>query len=215
MNIKTVTIENPNADAIRKSRKVEEGRAARHAKRAAENARRQHRKNQFEVLLCCVVVVFATTVVTLSLPRSSTPLPEVEPTTPHPSIQVVEVVETNTAVAPKAWNISDSDIELVAQVVSAMARGEDYLTQQAVAQCIRTVCEEGGLSVPEAVTRLKYPVDAGEISQSCIDATQSIVDGCYAVDADIKYSYNPFVQGGEWHERQNFVCQLGSLRFFN
>ena len=113
------------------------------------------------------------------------------------------------------WLITDDEKDMVAHVVTAVARGETALTQQAVAQAIRNSCEDFGLTVQEVIAEYQWPVSTDEeVSDITRGAVDRIVNGNYAVDASIHYAYNPDVQSGDWHEDNTFVCQIGSLRFF-
>lgn len=140
--------------------------------------------------------------------------------TPSPGhrevVDVPKVIEVPISVSDRiAWEITSEEEELVARVVAAMARGEDNLTQQAVAQSIRNTCEMKNMTVEEAIEWGRYPVYTGDVPASCKGVTQKVMEGYNAVDDILLYCYNPDTQSGEWHESQEFVAQVGSLRFFH
>lgn len=114
------------------------------------------------------------------------------------------------------WDISKEETELVEAAVMAVARGEDSLTMQAVAQALRNTCESTGLSVADAIKEYGYPMFSGSTSDACRKAVAAVVEeGIMAVNDDLRYSYNPAVQDGTWHETMHYVCTIGNLKFYN
>lgn len=113
------------------------------------------------------------------------------------------------------WELTDEEVELIARVVMSVARGEQQVVQQAVVQCIRTSCEDLGLTVVEAIDQYGWPVYCEVPADAQVYAAiEDVVNGFPAIDTDIHFCYNPGIQTGEWHESQLFVAEIGSLRFF-
>ena len=119
------------------------------------------------------------------------------------------------------WEVSEEEKALLIRTVLASARGEGRLAMQAVAQAIRTICEQQNLTVAEAITEYRWSSTirgevADEILAMADDAVTNIIRGFYAVDTEIKYACNPNVQDCSWHEENcEFVVQIGALRFYN
>lgn len=125
-----------------------------------------------------------------------------------------EVVTKTVVIHDRAaWSLTAEDADVVCRVVSAVAKGEPKLAQEAVAQSLRNAMESNECSVQDVIDWGKYPVD-DTYTEEIAAAVSRVMEGYNAIDAKILFSYNPAVQSGEWHEAQNFVCQIGNLKFF-
>lgn len=136
-----------------------------------------------------------------------------------PVVPLAEAAEVNPTVftvrvlGRDQWELSPDEAALVSCVVEAVAGGEPDLCKKAVAQSIRCASEQTGMTVEGVIGWGRYPV-AETASEDTIHAVERVRQGYDAVDDTILWAYNPSVQSGEWHEAQEFVCQLGSMRFF-
>jgi len=136
-----------------------------------------------------------------------------------PVVPIVEAADLNPAVLTvrvldrDQWELAPDEAALVSCVVEAVAAGESDLCKKAVAQSIRCASERMGMTVEDVIGWGRYPV-AESASEESIHAVERIREGYDAVDDTILWAYNPSVQSSEWHETQEFVCQLGSMRFF-
>lgn len=137
----------------------------------------------------------------------------------NPAVPVTEAAELNPTVFTvrvldrDQWELTPDEAALVSRVVEAVAGGEPDLCKKAVAQSIRCASQRMGMSVEDVIGWGRYPV-AEAASEESILAVERVREGYDAVDDMILWAYNPSVQSGEWHEAQEFVCQLGSMRFF-
>lgn len=128
------------------------------------------------------------------------------------------IVETIVIEAeePERWELTTEERMAVIGAVMATARGEDRVTKMAVAQAIRDTVLAEQKTVSEVLQDYRYPNYTGEASDEATEAVEAIVSGEDAVpDVSLRAMYNPDVQSGAWHEgTENFICQLGSLKFF-
>ncbi len=116
---------------------------------------------------------------------------------------------------PQRYPLTETERALVEQVVAAEAIGEPYLGQVAVAQCLLTSCEKDGIRPHEAVREYKYARSRKEPSADVVQAVAAVFDKGYrAVSKPIVYFYAPARTVSSWHEKQEFVIEIGGHRFF-
>lgn len=175
-------------------------------RRAASAHNLAFRRRMMTAGMLVMSVVLSVTVGAFAAATPAAAATEVEP-------EPVVVLCYEPGVGP--WDITKAERNMLYIAATSAARGEDSLTIQAVAQSIRNACEGLGMTVEDVLKEFKYPVNCLEVSDDVRAAVDQVVDnGIYAVNADIRYFYNPAVQDGTWHEEQTFICEIGSLRFF-
>lgn len=129
------------------------------------------------------------------------PVPETEPTTaPAP---------------PVCYELTDAERDLVERVVMAEAGGEPYEGQLAVAQCILNACVLDGVRPAEVIIKYQYSAARPVPTEVVKTAVTAVFDkGEKVIASDVKYFYAPNLAKSEWHESQDYVCTIGSHRFF-
>ena len=119
---------------------------------------------------------------------------------------------------PYAIHLSDADRDLAERLLMGEAGSMGYTGMAIVAQCMRDAFVMGGYSDIESLrTNFGY---SGSISikpsQTCKDVINYIFDqGGAAVQHRTLVFYSTAHCSSSWHEAQEFVCQYGSVRFFN
>lgn len=115
----------------------------------------------------------------------------------------------------KAYELTAEERDLVERVVMGESGGEEYIGQQAVAQCILNACEITGNRPAAIIEGLRYTGYRPEASQSVKDAVSSVFDdGEKVIKETVIYFYAPDLVYSEWHESQQYVCTIGCHRFF-
>lgn len=113
------------------------------------------------------------------------------------------------------YKLTSAERKLIERVVMAEAGGEIYEGQMLVAQCILDACEIDGIRPAEAVKKYAYARSRPEPSGSVSKAVTSVFDlGETVVDEPVLYFYAPGRVKSQFHESQQFVCQVGGHRFF-
>lgn len=119
---------------------------------------------------------------------------------------------------PSAVSLSPSDRDLVERIVMGETGYAGYTSMALVAQCLRDAYLKGNYT---SVSQLKSDygycgVTSITPSQSCKDAVSFIFDqGGSAVQHRILVYYATNYCQSDWHESQNFVCQVNYQRFFD
>ena len=114
-----------------------------------------------------------------------------------------------------AYNISDTERNLIEHVVMGLAENEDTITQKAIAQCILNACIAFDERPDYIVKILRYteyrPTPSTEVKQS----VSNIFDkGELVLEQDVLFLYNYKQSDSIWHESQEYVCTIGSYKFF-
>lgn len=114
------------------------------------------------------------------------------------------------------YELSDSERQLVCEVVMAESGNQPYCGQMAVAQCLLNACEKDGIRPEEAVREYQYTSNRVEPSESVCEAVSAVFDrGEVAVDETILWFYAPArVNGKPWHESQRHVLTVNDHKFF-
>lgn len=117
---------------------------------------------------------------------------------------------------PVGYELTDHERGMIEALIMAEAGHDTYLSQMAVAQCLRNACEKSGLRPPEAALEYKYTSNRMEPSESVQEAVAAVFDrGEDAVADEILWFYAPkYVSGTPWHETQRLVCEIGNHKFF-
>lgn len=144
----------------------------------------------------------------------------------HPKEVPTLKVEASEAVEPPVeepqeeldrWGMTSEELEVVKRVVMTEARGESYLGQMAVVQCIRETAEVTDKTPYEVV------MEKGQYGSPYDSYTDSVSDAVWAVlynderavADNIRFFYAPGQVYSRWHEESlDFVCEIGGHRFF-
>lgn len=132
------------------------------------------------------------------------------------SVVVQEIVQEQVVQQEvKAYELTAEERDLVERVVMGESGGEEYVGQQAVAQCILNACEITGNRPAAIIEGLRYTGHRPEASQSVKDAVSSVFDdGEKVIKETAIYFYAPDLVYSEWHESQQYVCTIGCHKFF-
>lgn len=137
-------------------------------------------------------------------------------------VPVYDVLENDVAeqteveqTPPAAYELTDEERDLIERVVMGESGGEEYIGQQAVAQCILNACELTGDRPAVIIEGLRYTTHRPEPSQSVKDAVSSVFDaGEKVIKETVVYFYAPDLVYSGWHETQQYVCTIGCHKFF-
>lgn len=117
-----------------------------------------------------------------------------------------------------AIHLSDADRDLAERIIMGEAGSMGYNGMAVVAQSLRDAFVMGGYSDIASVIKNYgyYGSTSIKPSQSCKDVVNYIFDqGGSAVQHRVLVFYSTQYCSSSWHESQNFVCQIGSVRFFD
>lgn len=109
------------------------------------------------------------------------------------------------------------DFDKICRVLTAEC-GTDKELCFAVAQCLYNACEKQNweYSLSEVLVLYKYADEVGwssnEAQEACLDVFQH-GNVCQEVKNATLF-YAPQYCVSDWHEQQNFVCEINSVRFF-
>lgn len=113
------------------------------------------------------------------------------------------------------YELTAEERDLIERVVMGEAGGEEYIGQQAVAQCILNACELTSARPAAIIESLSYTTHRSEASQSVKDAVSEVFDdGVKILPETAMYFYAPGLVHSEWHETQEYLCTIGCHRFF-
>ena len=109
------------------------------------------------------------------------------------------------------------DFDMVCRVVTAEA-GTDRDLCMAVAQCLFNSCcrEEWKYPPTQILEQYGYTEPADWISETAREACQAIFEKGekYYPVQNAEYFYAPQYVSSEWHESQEFITEIGGVRFF-
>ena len=109
------------------------------------------------------------------------------------------------------------DFELMCSVITAEG-GTDKEVCLAVAQCLLNTCEKHGwrYDPTEMMEMYQYATPADWVSDEARDACVEVFlnGGTYSAVGDATLFYAPRYCDSEWHEQQDFVCEINGVRFF-
>ena len=141
-----------------------------------------------------------------------TQMEDTGPTTNESPVELVHEVEEPQRTT---YALTAEERDLVERVVMGEAGGEEYIGQQAVAQCILNACYITGSRPAAVIESLQYTLNRPEASQSVKDAVASVFDdGEKVIKETAMYFYCPDLVTSEWHESQVYLCTIGCHRFF-
>ena len=155
-------------------------------------------------LICCIVSAFTTKAETVEPAQASYPA---EP-------KIIEVI----VIPPEPiafFELTPEQRTLIEQVVSAESRGEPYVGQLAVAQCILNACIKDDITPEQAIVKYKYTTNRAEPTDSVKEAVAAVFDrGEVITEEPLLYFYNPELVTSNFHESQDFVIEINNHRFF-
>lgn len=109
------------------------------------------------------------------------------------------------------------DFELMCSVITAEG-GTDKEVCLAVAQCLMNTCEKHDWKYDptEMMEMYRYAAPADWVSDEARDACVEVFlnGGTYSAVGDATLFYAPRYCNSEWHEQQEFVCEVNGVRFF-
>ncbi len=117
-----------------------------------------------------------------------------------------------------AIHLSDADRDLAERIVMGEAGSMGYNGMALVAQCLRDAYVMGNYKdIASVIYSMGYYAPTStKPSQTCKDVVNYIFDqGGAAVQHRTLVFYSTQHCSSYWHETQNFVCQIGSVRFFD
>lgn len=131
--------------------------------------------------------------------------------------------DTDTSLKPNPYEIelTQEECDMLVTVILAECRGEEFMGQIAVAQCIRDMMEYSGASAVDVINKYEYatkvltPVSEETMNIAKDVITKVFVQGVRATPYRILFFYNPDVVKSEWHESQKYVMTLGKHKFFD
>ncbi|MBQ8056898.1 MAG: hypothetical protein IJ275_01020 [Ruminococcus sp.] len=115
-------------------------------------------------------------------------------------------------------HLSDADRDLAERLLMGEAGSMGYTGMAIVAQCMRDACVMRGSSdIASLISSFGYDGSTSmKPSQTCKDVINYIFDqGGAAVQHRTLVFYSTAHCSSSWHESQNFICQYGSVRFFD
>lgn len=115
-------------------------------------------------------------------------------------------------------HLSASDRDLAERILMGEAGSMGYTGMALVAQSLRDAYVRGGYSDIASVIRDYgyYGSTSIRPSQTCKDVVKYIFDqGGSAVQHRVIAFYSTQYCSSPWHESQNFICQIGKVRFFD
>lgn len=140
---------------------------------------------------------------------------QMEDTGPADNARPVELVQEVVEPQRTGYELTAVERDLVERVVMGEAGGEEYIGQQAVAQCILNACYITGNRPAAVIESLQYTSNRPEATKSVIDAVSSVFDdGVKVIKETAMYFYCPALVYSEWHETQQYICTIGCHRFF-
>lgn len=117
-----------------------------------------------------------------------------------------------------AIHLSDKDRDLAERIVMGEAGNMGYTGMAVTAQCLRDAFVMGGYSdIATVISQYGYYGSTSITpSQECKNAVDYIFEqGGAAVQHRVLVFYATNYCTSSWHESQNFICQLGAVRFFD
>lgn len=115
-------------------------------------------------------------------------------------------------------HLSDSDRDLAERILMGEAGSMGYTGMAIVAQSLRDAYVRGGYSnIASVISDYGYYGSTSiRPSQTCKDVVNYIFDqGGSAVQHRVIAFYSTQYCTSSWHESQNFICQVGKVRFFD
>lgn len=113
------------------------------------------------------------------------------------------------------YELTAEERDLIERVVMGEAGGEEYMGQQAVAQCILNACEINNARPAEIIDWMSYTTHRPQASQSVKDAVSNVFDdGVMVLPETAMYFYAPDLVYSAWHETQIYLCTIGCHKFF-
>lgn len=127
-----------------------------------------------------------------------------------PIVQAIEPPESAVY-----YELTTEERDLIERVVMGESGGEEYVGQQAVAQCILNACELNNARPAEIIDWMSYTTNRPQASQSVKDAVSDVFDdGVMVLPETAMYFYAPGLVYSAWHESQIYLDTIGCHKFF-
>lgn len=120
------------------------------------------------------------------------------------------------------YRLTDGEREVIYNIVAGEAEGESYEGKMAVAQCLYNAMVKEEKSASEIRIEYQYSGWNDRLKETNPEMYAEVVVAVYAVFANgefvsenpILYFYAPRYTLSNWHEAQEFDCEIGGHRFF-
>lgn len=175
------------------------------------------------IYICLGCSVFSLLISIASLIFSPEPKSEIIIT--HSNVEDTEstVLTTPAEVVrdKNPYDLSDDERACILEVLTGECRGESFIGQMAIAQCIRDASEYYDIRPKEVIQRFKYHKENPEVAEPLIRdnmklAIQNVFDeGARITPSRIMFFYNPSMVESNWHESQKYVITIDHHRFFD
>ena len=149
----------------------------------------------------------------VALPPEMEPMPTVIPTptsTPTPTPK------------PVAFKLSDSERQVLINIVSGEAGYDGYESQWAVATCLYNACKRDGLQPSQVRKRYQYSgwktnlkSESSKAYNNVVKAVSAVFDDGYRITNEpILWFYAPKYCRGTFHNTQKYVGTWGTQKFY-
>lgn len=131
---------------------------------------------------------------------------------------LIDIAEPDKDYTVKVATMSESDRELLENLVFGEAGGQGFIGQALVAQAIKDAWVTGRYSsMSHLIRSCGYSGSTTRgTSESVKDAVAYIFDdGGYAVKHRVLYFYAPKIVTSNWHETQHFIVEYKGHKFFD
>ena len=139
-------------------------------------------------------------------------------TGPSSTGYLIDIANPDPNYTSYSIKLSDKDRDLAERILMGEAGSMGYNGMAVVAQCLRDAYVMGGYSdIASVIDDMGYQAPTSKKpSQTCKDVINYIFDqGSAAVQHRALVFYSSQHCSSYWHETQNFVVQIGSVRFFD
>lgn len=119
------------------------------------------------------------------------------------------------------YEISETERLCILEVLIGECRGESFIGQMAVAQCIRDTAEYYGIRPDEVIERFAYyKGDISMVDEQVQEVLNLAIDnvftkGVRVTPSRIMFFYNPDKVKSKWHESQKYVITIDHHKFFD
>lgn len=119
------------------------------------------------------------------------------------------------------YEISEAERLCILEVLIGECRGESFIGQMAVAQCIRDTAEYYGIRPNEVIEQFSYyRGDISMVDEQAQEVLNLAIDnvftkGVRVTTSRIMFFYNPDKVVSKWHESQKYVITIDHHKFFD
>ena len=119
------------------------------------------------------------------------------------------------------YEISEAERLNILEVLIGESRGESFIGQMAIAQCIRDTAEYYGIRPNEVIEQFSYyRGDISMVDEQAQEVLNLAIDnvfnkGIRVTPSRIMFFYNPDKVKSKWHESQKYVITIDHHKFFD